>query len=302
MLRVPRRYRCWALAGLVVCIIVIIDWDISFYPVIPNQSQSTEYRQTNKECCGLFKGPIIGGAPIWIPVAVDWADRHEPFITAFATVAIAAFTLTLWLATRGLFRMAARQDVATRRSLRISREAANAAKKSADAAIASAAPFLHPRITKVNLYPDVVNGESEEHIARIWITFDNIGKTPAMLQLIGARLQLLTKRQESNLPEPSPVPLPPDVERSDAIAPGSCGGDREWSFARPITPAEIRRLNAEGEDADYLRFYIFGNVIYDDVFGYRAVRRFCIKVRQNGFQAIRGGQRHNSTTRYKAPE
>ena len=74
----------------------------------------------------IFKDTVV-------PVG-RWVERHNGFITALATIAIALFTLVLWWATRKLWKVAQEQSKDMKKSLTIAEEAADAAKKGAEVA------------------------------------------------------------------------------------------------------------------------------------------------------------------------
>lgn len=250
-------------------------------------------------------------------------EKHEREKTtnerliAYGTVALAFFTFFLMLYTAKLWganntlvrnadRVAERQANEMERSLAIAKEAADAAKASADAAtknvaaaVAASMPFLHPEAEGLHLHPpaDAIQ-EGTTYSPYLDINFENFGKTPAILRRMGCRLILTENDQLPEVP-PSVVELP-NYESATVIKPGGSGGGRRWTFERRITPGEMRFL-ANRTVIDWMRFYVVGYVIYDDFFGERHTRRFCLKVRQSGFQAIKGGSRYNSMEREKAP-
>jgi hypothetical protein len=66
--------------------------------------------------------------------ACKWIEDHSDFVTAAASATIALFTLTLWWATRKLWKVSQEQSRDMKESLRIAQEAADAAKDSAQVA------------------------------------------------------------------------------------------------------------------------------------------------------------------------
>jgi hypothetical protein len=106
----------------------------------------------------------------------------------------------------------------------------------------------------------------------------------------------------------------------DEIAqPGRGGRDQSRCFVRgekalmgvaeyvkmiSLVPIEYTELLASA-DHKYRRFAFIGRVIYDDFFGNRHTRRFCVKTRlmdKGLFQLIRGGRAYNHVDRQKIPE
>lgn len=111
----------------------------------------------------------------------EWIDLHSDFVTAAATAVIAFFTWTLWIATKRLWKVSLQQSKDMKISLTIARDAADAAKKSADAlpAIERAYVFSNIKINKDMSDPDTVR----DFEAELWLK--NHGKTPAIIKEIG---------------------------------------------------------------------------------------------------------------------
>lgn len=159
-------------------------------------------------------------------------------------------------------------------------------------------PYLFPRVNHFDLYPRrgvIVNA----HRPNLQLAFRNIGKTPAIVRAIRAELLLINR----DLLPPIPPAFRYSVEvGSDAvISEGASSARRTWEFDRDVSAQEILDLQAEVEAPQYSRFFLFGYVIYDDFFGYRHTRRFCLKLRQHGYQAMKGGSRYNGEKEEKAP-
>jgi hypothetical protein len=231
------------------------------------------------------------------------AEAHKRFVDgvlagatallAFVTAVLAYYTFKLW---RAAMEGAEAQAIATRESLRVSRDAADAARRNADAAILDKGPFLHPRVADFNLHPPLEDvGVGAAIPSSIRLRFDNMGKTPAMVRRLGVKLLL---QQRGEVPaNPLPLDSIPSVESSATIGPDSSGAARAWSFERPIDENEAALLAASTKRPNYLRFYAEGFTVYDDIFNVRHTKRFLIKIRQNGFQAVRGGEAFNKLLR-----
>lgn len=229
----------------------------------------------------------------------------------YGTIAYAAFTFFLFLVTsflaiftyklwRDASETSKRQAREMQDSLAIAKQSADASRDSADAAVSAEMPFLYPRASQINLHPMTVPTDAQQtHVPSVFVDFRNIGKTPAILTRVGVKF-ILTEQDQ--LPT-----TPPTIEeinsvgRDDVIAPDGTGGGRKWPFERQISADEIRRLIGDTK-GNFLRFYVVGYVIYYDVFDSRHVRRFCMKVRNNGFQPMRGGEAYNRIQREKSPK
>lgn len=125
--------------------------------------------------------PAVRGVMHAASVALSFVDTHSGALTLIATVAIAAFTFTLWRSTDKLWSAAERQRRDARHSIyasqvaaRASRESAVAAKKTADATEKLLnnleVPYVLPHEMKFNY--------SDSH-GSIAFSFKNYGRSPA---------------------------------------------------------------------------------------------------------------------------
>jgi outer membrane biosynthesis protein TonB len=237
---------------------------------VTGESQASSHTSTCTDCEHLQS----------TTTATDWIQA----MSAFAIVC-----LTLALVVTG-----ARQEKSMANSV-------IEMKRSIDMTTREAMPLLYPRVeaSGIHLHPEVMElKEQATHRPSLALFFQNVGRTPAMLHYVGARLYLT---EQDKLPANPPPLLDIPCVQSDAVIPGGgIGGKRGWDFDHEVDIEQMRRL-AQRATGDFLRFYLVGFVIYEDVFNNRHTRRFCLKVRQN-FQAMRGGKRYNSMTTEVAPE
>jgi hypothetical protein len=235
---------------------------------------------------------------------------------AGVTTFLAVFTFGLWLATYRLAKEA-KESAATQigkmeMALSISRNAANAAKESADAttrsveaAVVSSMPILVPFVPRAtDLYPD--NLIVEPYTPRLNFVFQNFGATPGIVRQVRAELFLVTQDQ---LPDVDVNAL--GTIHQEIIVPGKLtgeaakipGSDVECRPFRPITIEEHKMLLKETRTGEpFQRFYLFGQVIYDDFFDTRHTATFCLKVRKHGYHGPHGGARYNRITREPIPK
>lgn len=110
-----------------------------------------------------------------------WIEKHNGFLAAAATVAIAAFTWNLVRATKKLWKVAQEQSIDMKDSIVASQKAAKAAQDSADAlpTIERAYIFSNIKINKDMSDPDTIR----DFEAELWLK--NHGKTPAIIKEIG---------------------------------------------------------------------------------------------------------------------
>ena len=111
--------------------------------------------------------------------------RDDP-IVAF-TLVLAISTVLLWIDTRGLRRLAQRQAADTTKALGIATVAAEAAKKSADASLATLRPWLS---CKVKIMEPMTFNETGDPIFRFRFSVRNVGDTPAMSVNVTQELRL----------------------------------------------------------------------------------------------------------------
>jgi hypothetical protein len=73
-----------------------------------------------------------------------------------------------------------------------------------------------------------------------------------------------------------------------------------------VTSVEFNELRAESSPGSkFRRFFLVGFVVYDDFYGTRHTRKFCLKMRLTEsirFQAQHGGATYNSIKREKIPK
>lgn len=189
-----------------------------------------------------------------------------------------------------------KQARALRDTIEVNRTAANAA-------FVSSMPVLSPRLTGgTQLHPlQVQVGDFD---SRIHLVFENLGKTPAIIRSL--RVDLILNR-EGDFTHPSAYSLTP-IEYNPVVGPetdGSGMGVADYRKRLNLSHTEYRELLAEAV-GPHRRFDLVGEVVYDDFFGYRHTRWFCVRLRffiQDGqpglFQLVRGSEPYNSITRHK---
>lgn len=168
-------------------------------------------------------------------------------------------------------------------TLRETGRTAEAAVKQAEIAIATNQPVVVPRVSRVRFRPSEGRPESESFKISLYLTFQNIGATPAALQRVGARL-FVTRDAP---PSAASLGDLPHVIRSDILGKDGRGGGKEWALDYALDAAALERLNGPAT-GDYLRCYLVGFAAYNDFFGIHHIRYFCLKVTSNGFQPMRG--------------
>jgi hypothetical protein len=127
-----RALRCILALILVLGLIWILSTSSSFQDCIAGQNEA--HSQENRKHPPKLFFTITNQAATCIKCAGHLAYEYRDAVTAAATVLIAAFTYTLFAATKGLVEAAKIQSSDMKRSIVASEIAANAAQKSADIA------------------------------------------------------------------------------------------------------------------------------------------------------------------------
>lgn len=205
-------------------------------------------------------------------------------VLALSTVILAASTIGLWIYTA---------------------IGAKAAKRAADVNFVASMPVLSPHIvpqlTRLHPLEPVDTFDS-----RISFVFENFGKTPALIRKVRADLFL---NEQDTFPTVDFEKLP--IIKYEPIVAGEARGENalmgvaEYKKEFGLTKKEFEELLTDATTDRYRRFAFVGEVVYDDFFGMRHTRRFCVKMRFWGnnqfFQLVRGGPALNRVTRARIP-
>ena len=193
--------RSWGIAGLVVFGFALLFFGVWLIGWIPATAQYCEYNSyTEHEKCVSYQMPLVA-----IRYVGWFLDAISPALTALATVAIGAFTFTLYRATDRLWQAGERQ-------IKVAGDAANAAEKAASAAQRSA-EVAEDTLTKVQrpylfIY-DVIGirpGITEHIDGHIPYAVANLGHTPAIIERVEARISKGAEPEEPG-PETDDHPL-----------------------------------------------------------------------------------------------
>lgn len=190
-------------------------------------------------------------------------------------------------------------------------------KRTVDTAVIEAQPVLSPYVLEMEQLHKLVPlgtimdfAAPQTFTSKILASFENYGKTPAMIRRVQADLFLTLNDQ---LPSIDYDKLP--ERQFEGAIPGETYhadlADRsafEVDSTVTVKYKEFNELLAEAEndgDSDFRRFFLIGIVVFDDFYGMRHERRFCLKMRFSHtvrFQAQKGGMKYNSSTREKIPK
>lgn len=207
-----------------------------------------------------------------------WVNANHDNINAFAAVAVAVFTFTLWRSTLKLWETGEKQ-------IAVADKAANAAKQSADVAkqalYGTEAPFIFIIITRADGKP-VISPRGVESPEDVY-TFHNYGRSPAIIR------EIYIARIASDV-IPSPCPFPPlqtNLFQSEIVGPG------DFSEPKPL-PQIASFLPNDGKSHPGAAVVVCGQVRYADVFGNQYLSGFCYAFNSyfNRFHAI-GGANQN---------
>lgn len=277
-----------------VLVLTIVDGGYLVYLSLDFGNEFTNYEQQGLD------GPVLSVLINVLDLVERFVVRHEKFFIILSTIAIAAFTGTLWRATSGLFRMAGKQAEDMKASIAASEKSAQAARDSADAMVNANIPYITPEAKEAAFKAAV--GDQPFRPSQYYC-FKNYGNSPATIVAFHDYLCLV----ESLPPEPV---YPPHAigEQTREIVLGigqesrkfpcglviDIGNWKEWR----ITETELREFETSRN------FYLIGRVIYDDVFGWRHTKNYCWRLTLKGDHvSVRpdGGIPYNRRTRGKSP-
>ncbi len=250
------------LATALWAIVFVLQSDSSAYYQICDTNQYTEH-----ERC----------APHHLLYVVFWYVGYvinPTSVTAFATIAIAIFTYTLYQATRGLVDAALIQSADMKRSIAAGEIAANAAKAAAEAAVASERARLyvvieHNFLDCINSAAAYINTPTVDgdplvssNLPVAKFKFRNYGKTPGILIEVGSGIEYS---------ETVPVPgYDVKIVQDNIVAYEKSTED----FTEVISGIQMTMGDAKKVRSGEGHIWIFGYAIYDDVFGGRQTHRF----------------------------
>ncbi|MGB7913455.1 MAG: hypothetical protein WCF59_14665 [Desulfobaccales bacterium] len=183
-----------------------------------------------------------------------WIQAHNGFVSAAATVVIAAFTVTLWLTNRklwkvtiGLLEVSHEHSRHMETSITIAKESADAAKKSAEV---TENAMIHSQRAYVFIQRFYRQINAALNIADIYVVLENTGETPVKHMMCSFDYISF------------PSDIPPDFEFPDTGKPGyGIIGRKATLDIRVLMPFTVFK---DTFDKKY-RTYIYGWVDYNDV-------------------------------------
>ncbi|MGB8992620.1 MAG: hypothetical protein WCD80_11255 [Desulfobaccales bacterium] len=195
-----------------------------------------------------------------------WIQIHNGFVSATATAVIAAFTVTLWLTNRKLWKVSLKQSDHMETSLKIAKESSDAAKQSADALAASERAHVFAKVKPIN---KVALGDS---IIVAQLHLHNLGKTPAtIIEIAFKGDKLPNPPSRENLPDPHP-PLVSFIGSNEEPFEDShmfSINEFEWNALIAVNPRNLVATNPA------IKFYCFGYVKYITIFDQEEYHSFC---------------------------
>ncbi len=206
-------------------------------------------------------------------------DHHEGAITALFTIVLAFSTIALWRSTHKLWKAGENQ-------ISVARDGAEAAKRSADAAIGSERAWVLLTIDEENFEECLEKGIDEKTRPCAKFHFKNYGKTPAFLTDVSSQLTLDTELPK-DISYKSNVPWVDEI----ILAPGET---YPYLAILPTLTVEQAFELSEG----HLYLWLYGRVIYRDVWGNERETRFCRghDGRLAWFLPEEGGKQYNENT------
>jgi hypothetical protein len=267
----PQRVFCAVFLGLL--ILLVAAWGSGLQGEICEQSKTA-----GQEYCSTY------GAAFFLVIKLgNLLDNHAGAIAAFATIAIAAFTWTLWRSTDKLWDANERQlrhavvesqrarvyrlkdEDRIREQIKISRDSANAALLNAEALINSERARLYAVVERSNLYDTVgfaglIDQKMDDEFVSTRPSLDffikNLGRTPGIMTEVS--YQLIQGSQSQSTWE--------YAVRDTIVDPVIDGG----KDTQPPTPCGLETVYRVRDAKDAMNgvrpFYFYGYVVYVDSF------------------------------------
>lgn len=180
----------------------------------------------------------------YVVYLIKFLDCHNGTVAALATVAIAVFTILLWRSTHKMWGA--------------TKQAAEAAQKSADALYATEGPYIHTdaHLKSVNRDGDVVTLETDFSVG-------NYGRTPAIHNLI----EMLHNFEPT---------IPPGPHQDVFTRSWSTGIINKDKSLKDTTPIFVKGEDWNGVETrePTKRLFLLIRVDYQDVFGNGDVKDF----------------------------
>lgn len=255
--------RAWLILGWGIILLTVVD---AGYLSFISSYSGNEYTHNSKETDQdqeNFKSPILS-------VLSDieaFINAHETLFIVLSTIAIACFTGTLWRSTSALKASAEKQGEDMQESLRIARESAEAAKKSADITYAAFIAAHRPRIILRAVYFNYPLNGSQIPDVPVKCIFVNIGDGNA------EDVEFFVKWEQTQSRNDLPAPiLYEDEPLHDGAETTLNSGDQIIHlFDSGLTQVDILGLTRPSPFA----FFVIGKVIYRDKLSTRRTTGFC---------------------------
>jgi len=269
---------------LVTLALVVFDFSSSLISTCPiYQGQAAD--SGNQNYCSLSNGFIFFALKASFLYIAKFLHAYEHELVAGFTIVLAISTIGLWVSTRALWRAGERQVehakevfglqlVETQNQIDVARIGANAAKESADAAIATERARFYIVIednnfdgliglSKVDFAPPKKD-EDDIGIIKIQYRFKNYGKTPGIIREISIEAMFATDPID-----PVYSVLLDEIPEHMVAGSGGETGARHYRMQHALTKAQVKAM--ERNDS---RVWFCGRLDYDDVFGKGHTHRF----------------------------
>jgi hypothetical protein len=237
---------------LVVCVFaLLLLTSLDFQQCIKSYGENDPSAEHLQKGVSVFVSPF----PSYRHCIGAYVADKNAVITALGTLVIAVFTTVL-----GVF------TISLARSTRI---AAEAAQKAGDAAFAAERASFFIVIEHHNLFDVIKSIETQGTIASgtnfsIQYRFQNYGKTPGIIKALTL----------GSMIAPDPVdPQSHSIIFKDFLEYMiGANGSIKTDWFSPITPPTLSQIQAIGRNSE--RFWFYGRLYYDDVFGNHQVHKF----------------------------
>lgn len=269
----------------------LVNWELLAFSAFP-KCDPQNHERSKEEYCAPKWGPLADGVGLAFGALEQVIVVHKEAINALATVAIAIFTYTLWRATNRLWDAGKEQG-------RTAQLAAEAARDTADSYMMGECAHIHPSVPDLgHFFPSgayaMYPADPNTPLPRVHLSFANVGKTYGVIHVLRGEIAI------GDLP--SRLGFTYSKERRDGsilVRPNTQTDPIPFDLNRNLTIDEINEIGVGTTP-----IFVFGYVLYMDIFGYYHGRSFCFRVQRgrNASVQLAGGSEYNYRTKTKMPE
>jgi hypothetical protein len=247
----------WGIVLLTVIDGVMLSFDPQYEP-----SHASDKNNNDKQSPD---GPVFSILIKGLSATETFIGVHEKLLIVISTIAIAAFTGTLYRATSGLLRAAAQQQSDMRESLRIAGISAAATERSVELAREEFISTHRPKLIVRCVFPLEIIPDPIGNPIRMYYVVANIGDTPALIVESVHGVDRTSPSIHSLR-----IPVPTEGKNMIGAIAIAAGAEHPVNFTSEMHTWDAQTLAApENELNEEHGIFCTGHIIYRDANGIR---------------------------------